>query len=93
MFSIGDKVVCVDDYFDADTAATFSPLSVRGRIYCVGVCTDVVNGLPGVWVVGVKGIYYIGERERPLKAERFRRVWTAEAAGIERHADLACLNL
>ena len=87
MFRIGDKVVCVDDRFDAETAACFSQLPVRGRIYCVrGICIDVINGKPGVWVVGVTGVYFVGERERPLKAERFRRVWTAditETAEIE----------
>lgn len=81
-FNIGDKVVCVDDQFDAETAACFRSLPVRGRVYCVrGVCADVINGLPGVWVTGITGVYYIGERERPLKAERFRKVWTAGATG------------
>lgn len=90
MFRIGDKVVCVDGEFDAETAATFSPLPVRGKIYCVrGTCIDAITGLHGVWVVGVRGIYYIGERERPLRADRFRKVWTAHSTTtteLEHHA-------
>jgi hypothetical protein len=77
MFNVGDKVVCVDDRFDAETASYFSPLPIRGRVYCVrAVGHDVVHGRPAVWVVGVKGRMYIGFRERPLRATRFRRIWT-----------------
>lgn len=75
MFNIGDKVVCVDDAFDAETASYFSPLPKRGLIYCIrAVGTDVVQGRPVVWVCGITGRHYIGERERPLRATRFRKI-------------------
>lgn len=77
MFNVGDKLVCVDDEFDVETASYFSPLPARGRVYCVrAVGRDVVHGGPVVWVVGIRGRMYIGLRERPLRPTRFRRAWT-----------------
>ena len=75
MFSIGDKVVCVDDVFDAETASYFSPLPKRGLVYCVrAVGSDVVYRRPVIWVCGIIGRFYIGGRERPLGATRFRKI-------------------
>ena len=79
MFSVGDNVVCVDDSFDAETASYFSPLPVRGHVYCVrAVSSDVDNGKAVIWVFGIAGREYIGGRERPLRAERFRKVEAGE---------------
>jgi len=90
MFSVGDKVVCIDDVFDVETASYFSPLPKRGRVYCVrGISIDVVLGIPCVWVCGIVGRRYIGERERPLRATRFRKIERREerkSAEIEKYA-------
>jgi hypothetical protein len=81
MFSVGDKIVCVDDSFDTETASYFSPLPVRGHIYCVrAVGTDVENGIAVVWVFGIVGREYTGRRERPLRASRFRKLQPGEVS-------------
>jgi hypothetical protein len=75
MFCTGDKVVCVNASFDAKTASFFSPLPVRGQIYCVREAgTDVMNGEPVIWVFGIIGREYVGGRERPLRVDRFRKL-------------------
>lgn len=75
MFNVGDKVVCVDDVFDAETASYFLPLPKRGHVYCIrGVSSDVIRGSPVVWIVGIIGRLYIGGREHPLRATRFRKI-------------------
>ncbi len=75
MFRVGDKVICVDDVFDVETASYFSPLPKRGLVYCVrAVGKDVVLGSLVIWVSGIVGRAYIGGRERPLRATRFRKL-------------------
>jgi len=84
MFSIGDKVVCVDDAFDVETASYFSPLPRRGLVYCVrAVGSDVVLGRLVIWVCGITGRLYIGGRERPLRASRFRKIEAGNVGQIE----------
>ena len=92
MFSVGDKVICVDDSFDAETASYFSPLPMRGLIYCIrGTGVDVVDGSIAVWVCGIVGRLYIGGRERPLKGERFRKL-SPRNGNQNIEVDVACLT-
>lgn len=96
MFSVGDKVVCVDDVFDVETASYFSPLPKRGLVYCVReIGIDIVLGTPCVWVCGIVGRwYYIGERERPLRATRFRKIEPREVRQNSEIEDFClCLSL
>jgi hypothetical protein len=86
MFSVGDKVVCVDDVFDVETASYFSPLPKRGLVYCVrAVGKDAVSGIPVIWVCGITGRMYIGKRERPLRATRFRKI---ESRGVGQSVEI-----
>lgn len=93
MFSVGDKVVCVDDVFDVETASYFSPQPKRGIVYCVrAVGSDVENGKLVIWVFGIAGREYIGGRERPLRATRFRKLEndkTRQSVGFENNIHTA----
>lgn len=72
MFSISDKVVCVDDRFTPDVAAWFTGLPKRGVVYVVrGI--DPINGT-GVYLVGIYGATWFDGGERGFCQTRFRKL-------------------
>jgi len=71
-YTVGDKVVCVDDKLPPQASKYLSELPVKGRTYCVRDMLFISGFGWGVWVVGITGLFSEWwQCEHGLVASRF----------------------
>ncbi len=80
-FTAGDKVVCVDDRWDAVTLKLYTALPVKDRVYVVrevrlGIRTDCRTGDLSVLLIGLVNPISRGRTrlEFGFSADRFRKL-------------------
>lgn len=94
MFSISDKVVCVDAK-NINRSREFSALPVEGQVYVIrGIDDSITAGIvPGVYLVGIIGSIWWDGSERPFRQRRFRKLTDIQAENALRNAEPSLANV
>jgi hypothetical protein len=93
-YSVGDKVVCIDDQFPLGIEKLYDQLPVKDKVYVVrdirlGVALDCKNGAASVLLVGLVNPRAESKAalERGFNSDRFVKLEELQDAARERQAD------